>query len=113
MRGIPKALFIPYNSKGELFLQDREGHKPPPWGFFGGGIDEGETPIQAVIREAKEELDLDLGVEDLIHLGDIAACFSGKDVARTFFYTKLNRSRSLFLKEEVDHGLVKKLRGTS
>ena len=55
-----KALLVPVNSKGEVLIQDRSGHKPPPWGYFGGGIEVGETPIVAVIREAKEELDLTL-----------------------------------------------------
>jgi 8-oxo-dGTP diphosphatase len=30
---------------------------PDFWGFFGGGIEKGETPEQALIRESQEELD--------------------------------------------------------
>ena len=33
---------------------------PNTLGFFGGGIEEGETPLTALIREAKEELALDI-----------------------------------------------------
>lgn len=57
------AIFIPYNEKGEILLQHRTDdapHYPGFWGFFGGGIDEGETPEDAVDREAMEELRLDL-----------------------------------------------------
>lgn len=45
-----------------ILLQDRHGISKAggEWGFFGGGIENGETPEQAVIRETKEELDYDL-----------------------------------------------------
>lgn len=65
-----KALIAPINSKGELLLQDRSGHKPPPWGFFGGGIEEGETPIEAVVRETFEELSVKIKEDQLEYLGE-------------------------------------------
>lgn len=37
------------------------------WEFPGGKIEYGETPVEAVIREVKEELNLDIKVERLIH----------------------------------------------
>lgn len=48
-----------YNDNKEILLQLRDEYaerNPNKWGFFGGAIDEGESPGQAVIREAKEEL---------------------------------------------------------
>jgi 8-oxo-dGTP diphosphatase len=41
---------------------------PNLWGFFGGGIDEGETPLQGVIRECKEELGYNLQKPKQIHV---------------------------------------------
>lgn len=55
------SLLILYNSKGEILLQHRTkdaNYYPDFWGFFGGGIEDDETPNKALNREAKEELDL-------------------------------------------------------
>ncbi|MEM7734352.1 MAG: NUDIX domain-containing protein [Deinococcota bacterium] len=58
-------------AKSLILVQNRRGHRPPPWGFFGGGIETGETPLQAVIREASEELSLNLSENDLEFQGQI------------------------------------------
>ncbi len=57
------ALFILRDKEDKVLLQHRyETAKllPDYWAFFGGGIEEGETPEQAVAREAKEELGIEL-----------------------------------------------------
>lgn len=64
-----KALIVPINQKREVLIQDRRGHKKPDWGYFGGEIEENETPIEAVIRESKEELDIDIKNSDLKYFG--------------------------------------------
>ena len=56
------ALLLPYVVTGpegpRVYLQlHSRGH---PWRLFGGHVESGETPLQAVVREAKEELLLDL-----------------------------------------------------
>jgi 8-oxo-dGTP pyrophosphatase MutT (NUDIX family) len=70
MRQINNALLLPYRPPdhpdfGLMLVQDRRGHKPPPWGFFGGGIEYGETSLEAVLRETWEELGLRLSEPDL------------------------------------------------
>ncbi|MDP2708681.1 MAG: NUDIX domain-containing protein [bacterium] len=53
------ALIILFDQDKKILLQHRaEDAKRLPgyWGFFGGGIDQGETPEQAVRRETMEVL---------------------------------------------------------
>ncbi len=56
------SVIIFYDGNKRILLQDRcEISKyGEEWGFFGGGIESGETPEEAVVRETKEELDYDL-----------------------------------------------------
>lgn len=54
-----------FNSKGELYLQKRSIHKdiqPGKWDTaVGGHVDYGETISQALYRETKEELGIEIG----------------------------------------------------
>ena len=57
------AIFVLQDENGKILLQHRTANEstlPNYWAFFGGGIEKDETPEQAVKREAKEELQIDL-----------------------------------------------------
>jgi len=58
------AAIILENDNGEflLYLRDNKPTIPFPdhWDLIGGHVEEGETPEQALVREVKEELDIDL-----------------------------------------------------
>jgi len=82
---VRKSLLFPVNSKNELFIQDRRGYKKPDWGFFGGSIEAGENPLDAMIRESKEELNLDLKEEDLTYLGTSATEWDGSSIIRHLY----------------------------
>ena len=59
MRKLNASLIILYDTEHRLLLQHRTAgaeRAPDHWAFFGGGIDLDETPKEAVIREALEEL---------------------------------------------------------
>jgi len=59
---LPKALLAPFAGE-KILLQhrpkgmDEHGDR---WGFFGGAIEDGETPEEALVREVQEELGLSL-----------------------------------------------------
>ena len=53
------SVFILYTSSGHILLQHRTDDAfrlPGYWAFFGGGIEQGENPIEALKREIREEL---------------------------------------------------------
>lgn len=58
------AAIIFENDKGEFlfYLRDNKPEIPFPdyWDLIGGHVEEGETPEDALVREVKEELDIDL-----------------------------------------------------
>lgn len=55
--------YVPYRKRGdsyEFFLQMRDTNariNAGLFGLFGGGCDEGETPLQGLMREVQEELE--------------------------------------------------------
>ena len=53
------SVFILYTSTGHILLQHRTDDAfrlPGYWAFFGGGIEQGENPMEALKREIREEL---------------------------------------------------------
>jgi len=58
------AAIILENDRGEFLLALRDNKSwipfPDHWDLIGGHVEEGETPEEALVREYKEELDLDL-----------------------------------------------------
>ena len=60
----PQCGLILENNEGKILLQlrDDKPNLPYPgcWGTFGGQIEEGETPEEAIGREIKEELNYEL-----------------------------------------------------
>ncbi len=72
------AAIILENDKGEflLYLRDNKPGIPFPdhWDLIGGHVEEGETPEEALVREVKEELGIELKE---YHFFRTYKCFNG------------------------------------
>ncbi len=73
------------NSKGEFLMQKRSLSKGGDWGVTGGHPKSGETPLEGIISEVKEELGLDFSNEEFI-LFD-SGC-DGKDCYKMYLVNK-------------------------
>ena len=62
MLQVATALLFDRNGKLLIYLRDDKPEIPFPnhWDLFGGHVEEGETPEIALVRELKEELNVDI-----------------------------------------------------
>lgn len=73
------------NSKGEFLMQKRVDAKGGDWGVTGGHPKAGESPIEGIVTEVKEELGLDFLKEEFIEYN--SGC-DGKDCYKMYFVNK-------------------------
>ena len=67
----PGTAVLLINKDGHFYLSERiRDGEPNLWETAGGKIAEGETPEKTIIREAKEEANVDLNSGNLIALSD-------------------------------------------
>lgn len=62
------SIIIFRDAEGKILLQFRDSAAPTTplgWSFFGGVAIENESPVEAVIRETEEELEIKLKAEDV------------------------------------------------
>lgn len=62
MHSVATALLFDRNRQLLIYLRDNKPDIPFPnhWDLFGGHVEPNETPAQALVRELKEELNLDI-----------------------------------------------------
>lgn len=73
------------NEKGEVLLQKRAGEKrrnPNKWAKTGGQVDSGETVEEAIYREVKEELGIEIPKEQI----EIDSIYKSDDKNKRFAY---------------------------
>ena len=101
------AVLVSTILSGCILVQDRRNHKPPPWGFFGGDIEPGETPLGAVLREAAEELTLMLAPDELSYFGTFTGRYGDLElILHTFLWPFDGNLSRLVQREGVGMELV-------
>lgn len=73
------------NNKGEFLMQKRVPSKGGDWGVTGGHPKSGQSPIEGIITEVKEELGLDFSKEKFIEYD--SGC-DGKDCYKMYYVNK-------------------------
>ena len=87
------------NSNGDFLMQKRVESKGGDWGVTGGHPKAGETPLEGIITEVKEELGLDFSKEKFIEYE--SGC-DGKDCYKMYFINKdINMDDIIIQKEEL------------
>ena len=85
------------NSKGEFLMQKRAKSKGGDWGVTGGHPKSGETPIEGIITEVKEELGLSFSKDDFIEYD--SGC-DGKDCYKMYLVNKDIDLNDITIQEE-------------
>ena len=85
------------NSKNEFLMQKRVPSKGGDWGVTGGHPKSGETPLEGIITEVKEELGLDFSRENFIEYD--SGC-DGKDCYKMYFIKKDIEIKDITIQKE-------------
>lgn len=91
------VMIVIRNSKGEFLMQKRVKSKGGDWGVTGGHPKYGETPLQGIITEVKEELGLDFSNENIIEYD--SGC-DGKECFKMYFVTKDVKLEDMIIQKE-------------
>ena len=84
------ALYLEYNDLILLLHRHQYKTQGNRWGIPGGKVDKNETPLQAVIREVKEETGYDVSSQPIENLGTLYVEHTEKDhIVYHMFRTKL------------------------
>jgi ADP-ribose pyrophosphatase YjhB (NUDIX family) len=64
---LPSVSVLPVDHAGRLLLVRHAGHRDG-WGVLGGAIDIGESPTEAAVREAREEIGVGVRLVRLLNV---------------------------------------------
>lgn len=66
---LPAVSVLPVDDGGRLLLARHSGHDDG-WGILGGAVEPGESPAEAAVREAREEIGADVQLTRLLDVLD-------------------------------------------
>jgi 8-oxo-dGTP pyrophosphatase MutT (NUDIX family) len=92
------AIIALYDDDKKVLMQHRSDDAPTSpgyWGFFGGGIEDGETPLEAIKRETYEELRVVLKKPRLLFKEYVPS----KEKTNYYFIEKIKDKSKIELKE--------------
>lgn len=86
-RVLPVVAAAVMNAGQQILIARRGEHETyaGQWEFPGGKIETGETPVNALVRELKEELGLDVDPASMVSLGKITHAYTPYDVQLEVF----------------------------
>ncbi len=104
------GLFL-INDKGQVLLQKRSSNKrfdPNKWALCAGHVEANESLEDAMIREAREEIGIDIPKDDLHRFGEKDVLIRKTNSHITYFYyIKTNKLESEFTIQEEELSEVK------
>jgi ADP-ribose pyrophosphatase YjhB (NUDIX family) len=106
---LPSVSVLPVDQDGQLLLVQHAGHDDG-WGVLGGAVDMGESPAQAAVREAREEIGVDVTLVRLLDvLGgpDYEVSYPNGD--RVTYVTAVYEARIIEGRPEVTDGELSEL----
>ncbi len=97
---IAVAIIYIENSKGEYLIQKTSRDKGGNYSSTGGHVQHNENPIDAIKREVKEEIGIDISNDNIVDLGWLVFDFP----VRFIFYLKkdINLTEVVLQKDEVE-----------
>jgi 8-oxo-dGTP diphosphatase len=93
MKQIAQVLLLDRHNRLLIYLRDNKPEIPFPnhWDFFGGHVEVGETPEQALVREVMEELGVNLPGWDFFRRYE---CLSGDAYSNTKYIYRARIDRT-------------------
>lgn len=92
-----------FNDRGELLMLKRGPNAKNErgcWQIPGGAVDFGETRAQAIVREVKEELAIDIMVDHELHAGDHLIPNEGQHWVNTVFVVHIKSGTPRIIEPE-------------